>query len=390
MATRWHLITGEYPPQRGGVSDYTAILARGLADAGCEVHVWAPAAGDDTAADGRVQVHRLANGFGEAGLDALTAGLDQMAGPSTILVQYVPQAFGARGMNIRFCRWVQTHARKRQHDVRVMFHEPYYPFSLWPVRRNALALANRVMAVLLLSDIRVAYVSTDAWQRRLRRYAPRARRFVWLPIASSVPAATDSRRIAEWRTWLAPDAAMHVVGHFGTYGSLVTQLLVPALTRVLAERNGVRVCLIGPGGGAFADRLCGDHTAWRSRITATENLPADEVAACLRACDVVLQPYADGASGRRTTLMAALVNGVPVVTNRGPATEAEWTTSPMGVVFADRRPSDALGDAVGRLLDRPDDRRRVAAAGAELYARRFDIAHTIETLLAAKTRRAAE
>ena len=26
----WHLITGEYPPQRGGVSDYTATLARAL------------------------------------------------------------------------------------------------------------------------------------------------------------------------------------------------------------------------------------------------------------------------------------------------------------------------------------------------------------------------
>ena len=35
----WHLITGEYPPQPGGVSDYTRFLASGLADAGETVAV---------------------------------------------------------------------------------------------------------------------------------------------------------------------------------------------------------------------------------------------------------------------------------------------------------------------------------------------------------------
>ncbi len=27
----WHIVTGEYPPQPGGVSDYTEAVARGLA-----------------------------------------------------------------------------------------------------------------------------------------------------------------------------------------------------------------------------------------------------------------------------------------------------------------------------------------------------------------------
>ena len=377
---RWHLITGEYPPQTGGVSDYSAVLARALAAARCDVHVWAPEAEGSDAGGAGVHVHRLPGGFGEAGLRALTAGLAQFAGPNTILVQYVPQAFGARGMNVAFCRWVQHRARDHRDDVRVMFHEPYYPFTIWPLRRNVLALVNRVMAVLLLSDIRVAYVSTEAWQRRLRRYGPRARRFVWLPIASSVPRAADETRIADWRAWVAPTPETRVVGHFGTYGALVTRLLEPALARVLTQHREARVCLIGAGGDAFADRLCAEHADWRMRVTVTKTLSADEVAACLRACDVVLQPYADGASGRRTTLMAALVNGVPVVTNRGSATEPEWEASE-AVVFADRAQPESLGDAVVRLLDDPDRCRRVGAAGAALYARRFDIARSVEVLL---------
>jgi hypothetical protein len=41
-AIRWHMITGEYPPQAGGVSDYSRVVARGLAAAGDTVHVYAP------------------------------------------------------------------------------------------------------------------------------------------------------------------------------------------------------------------------------------------------------------------------------------------------------------------------------------------------------------
>ena len=33
----WYLLTGEYPPDGGGIADYTALLARALADAGVGV-----------------------------------------------------------------------------------------------------------------------------------------------------------------------------------------------------------------------------------------------------------------------------------------------------------------------------------------------------------------
>jgi hypothetical protein len=39
----WHVLTGEYPPREGGVSDYTQLVAHGLVAAGDAVDVWAPA-----------------------------------------------------------------------------------------------------------------------------------------------------------------------------------------------------------------------------------------------------------------------------------------------------------------------------------------------------------
>ena len=43
--TRWAILTGEYPPQAGGVSDYTRLVAEGLAAVGDEVAVYAPPQG---------------------------------------------------------------------------------------------------------------------------------------------------------------------------------------------------------------------------------------------------------------------------------------------------------------------------------------------------------
>src|SRR5260370_24556491 len=95
---RWAIRTGEYPPQPGGVSVYTRQAARGLAEAGDEVHVWAPASAGEAATDAGVQVHRLPDRFGSRGLRRLAAELNALPGDARILVQYVPQAFGWKAM----------------------------------------------------------------------------------------------------------------------------------------------------------------------------------------------------------------------------------------------------------------------------------------------------
>src|SRR5205085_12603024 len=62
--TEWHLITGEYPPQPGGVSDYTRWVASGLASAGDNVHVWCPPCQTSSVDDSQVIVHRELGSMG--------------------------------------------------------------------------------------------------------------------------------------------------------------------------------------------------------------------------------------------------------------------------------------------------------------------------------------
>jgi len=74
-------------------------------------------------------------------------------------------------------------------------------------------------------------------------------------------------------------------------------------------------------------RLTAQNPHLGIRIAATGELPAEQIPAHLRACDLLVQPFPDGVSSRRTSVMAGLANGVPVVTNLGLLSEPLWRKS---------------------------------------------------------------
>jgi len=371
----WHIITGEYPPRSGGIGEYTELLAHALAAEGPRVHVWAPA---DASSERRVEVHPAA--FDREGLRQLDSGLGRFPSPRTLLVQYAPQAFGRRGMNVRFCRWVLSRAR-RGDQVRVMFHEPFVRFSIARPQRNVLAAATRVMAGLLLRAASVAYVSTPAWERLLRPLAPRGLGPMrWLPIPSTVPRVSDPEGVAVLRARLGANRpGVHVVGHFGTYGGMIAPLLEPALLAVLAPPSTSVALLLGDGGPEFAERLRRVDPSLAGRVTAPGRLPREALSVHLQACDVAVQPYPDGVSARRTTAMAPLANGVPMVSNAGLFTEPQWEAA--GIPLAPLPDAAALAAEALNLLDDAPRRRRLSASGTAFYEREFSMRRTLDVLL---------
>src|SRR5262245_16602075 len=105
-SVQWHIITGEYPPQPGGVSDYTRLVAQTLAASGDEVHVWSPRAGAVTEKDANVVVHSDLGNIGFADLRRMNRMLDRFPAPRHLLVQWVPHAYGYRSINLLFCLWL--------------------------------------------------------------------------------------------------------------------------------------------------------------------------------------------------------------------------------------------------------------------------------------------
>lgn len=367
--TRWHLLAPEYPPDCGGVGDYTALVAAGLADAGDDVRVWYPAGPTRPAVqtiDPRLTVHRLPDRFGRASRRALAAALS--AEPGILLTQYVPGAFGARGLNLPFCRWLAG-MRRAGTDVRVMFHEPFFYFGLARPWRNVFAVVQRAMAATLLRASTRVYYPTETWPRLLARYGPQTHAVV-LPIPATIPADVGAEAIARAR---GRRRAGFVIGHFGTYGDHIGRQLDDILPALLRRLPASRVLLVGRGGEAFARRMPPDV---RDRVDATGPLTGPEAAAALRACDLLVQPYPDGVTTRRTSIMAALTTSVPAVTTAGPLTESVWAES-SAVALAPARDVPALVDIAAGLAADPAARAALGARGRDLYDARFALDFTI-------------
>ena len=374
-----HILTGEYPPQQGGVGDYCAQVAAGLAAEGRGVHVWCPGHDARSTEASGVEVHRVDRLFGPGGLGRLARALDRWPAPRSLLLQYAPNAFGVRGMNVPLCVWLLI--RSRRDDVRVMFHEPYFYFGWRRPSRNVLALVQRLMAILLLGASRRVYLSSASWERCLSPYMwLGGRQLMWLPVPSNVPRCADEAAIERCRRELTGGSRdIPLLGHFGTYDEHIRHLLEPCLAGVVTRQPRLRVVCLGRNGDAFAAGLQTRVPALRGRVVAPGGLPPDAVAARLAACDLVIQPFLDGVTTRRTSLMASLANGCPTVTTVGPLTEALWEDED-GVAMTPVGDTAALVELVAALLR--DDTRRAALgrAGRRLYERRFALRHTVRHL----------
>jgi glycosyltransferase involved in cell wall biosynthesis len=379
----WHLITAEYPPVPGGVGDYTHLVAGGLARAGGgPVHVWTglsrsgERSSRPTPEQPGVAVCRDAGRWSRSDLARLDAALDDTPGPRRLLVQYVPQAFGYRGMNLALPRWL---ARRRQtgDEVWVMFHEAYIPLR-WGDRPTwwLLSVGQQFMARALLAGCARAFVSMHALVGRLRRLAPRAVPIEWVPVPSGVPVRDDPHAAATVRRELAP-AGDVVIGCFGAFGASQRSLLARVLPPLLTPRGRVGL-LIGRNGPQLARELEAAHPGLAGRLRATGGLEAASVSQHLLACDVMIQPYDAGVVAKRTSLMACLAHGRAVVTHLGRDSEPLWAETD-GVALG---PDDGPGlvEAAEALIADPASRARLGRAARQLYDRRFALEYTIAAL----------
>lgn len=381
MTASWHLITGEYPPRSGGVADYTRVVAEALAGLGAEAHVWCPITDGAPPESPGVIVHREAKGWGRADRARIDEALDRAPSPRRLVVQYAPNAWGQRGANLGFCRWLNTRKNKGD-EVWAMVHEGFYIVHPGdPFKYRILAALHRVMMRDLINASSRVYYSMPFWDELLRPWepSPRGRPMSWLPVPSTIPVVDDPSGVRDARRRIDP-GGNSVIGHFGTFGRDFRTLLrrtLPPLLRGRADRSAL---LIGRNGEEFAEELVADIPDLAGKVTATGILPADALSRHIQACDVMLQPYEFGVSTRRTTIMAGLAHGRAIATTFGNVTEPVWPES--GAVAAvDVGDLDALPALVDRLLADAPGRERLGESGRSFYRGRFTPERIAETMI---------
>jgi glycosyltransferase involved in cell wall biosynthesis len=377
------LITGEYPPDQGGVGDFTRELGKGLAVLGHDVHVitskWQVASGKRPISNLQppVPVHREITGW-SWGCWKQIRQIVQRERIDVLNVQFQTAAYGMRPA----IHFIPRH--KDRPPVAVTFHDlkaPYLFPKAGPLRWKAVEMmaqrADGVIVTNVEDEVRVANRSTER-SRRSRK--SQTANLVRIPIGSNIapclPGAYD-RAIWRARWGIGPDDVL--LGYFGFLNERKGgEDLVETLAALVARGVSAHLLFVGgrvgssdPTNAAYAqkvDRLIAERGLSR-RVHHTEYVPAEEVSASLEAVDVCVMPYRDGVSLRHGSLHACLAHGRPVVTTR-PAVETPEFRDGENMLLAPAEDVAALADCVVRLASDADLRARLEK-GAVRLAKEF-------------------
>ncbi len=416
-------IAGEYPPQQGGLGDYTRELGRALIEAGHAVRVV-------TVADDGVGRHAEKALSPTTGAEASTPPTVMLSGAKHLLWERwqsrLLTAFGvtvdahvpwraapddvepAVGRVVRrwnWRAWPSVRAAVRDADI-VHLQYQTAAYAMHPVANALPWLLRRFdgrrgqAVVTTYHDTRILYLFPKAGRVRewvtdgpargsdaviatnaedAARLAKVARRLAVIPIGSNIAPTAGPEARAAWRAhWgIGPDTPLLV--YFGFVNRAKgADTLVRALAQVRGAGLPARLLMLGGQVGAsdptnqvyLAEvRALAHALGVADALIWTDFLPEAEVSAALVSADMATLPYRDGVSLQRGTLMAALAHGLPIVTTQPPVT----TPSPLPALVDDVNatlvpPDDAaaLARAICALWDDPARRARLGAAARQL------------------------
>jgi glycosyltransferase involved in cell wall biosynthesis len=278
-----------------------------------------------------------------------------------VLVNYNPFSWSRWGFAPRLASSLGR-ARRRGSRIYLVVHESYVPPLNW--RWTVMGAWQRRQLRMLHRAAHVVFTPVEPLAEELRRFDP-PRPVVHLPVGSNLPDMRDSRASERARLGIAEDEL--VIAAFGTGHPSRRTGDVAVAANVAADLDGnVVVMNLGAGSPPL-------HVVRKSvRVIEPGFLDAPSVARHLAAADLFVAPFVDGVSTRRTTLMAALQHGLPVIGTDGRLTDDvlhdarhALTLVPVG----DRR---RMAEAVRWLVRDPEERRARGAAGRDLYERLFD------------------
>lgn len=344
-------VTGEYPPMVGGVGRFTAELAGALQVQGAQSAVLT-----DKQVTAGTEAVRVLPGRGSWGWGILSdiPARAHAAGAEWVHVQYQTAAFGMHpAVNVLpyFLRRHGLRAAWTYHDLRV----PY----LFP--KAGARLRNLVTRLPLRAADAVVVTNQSDWES-VQGQVQRGQ-LHRIPIGSDIESRQFSaEERVQRRAAHGYGSAQLVLGYFGFLNASKGGLtLIETLAALAGEGLDARLLMIGERVGAS------DETNFRylqrveaaiaehgldSRVQWTGHQSDAEVAADFNAIDVLVMPYEDGMSMRRSTLTAALANGCAIVTTHPQDPTPELRADADLVLVPPRDPA-ATAAAVRRIAADP-------------------------------------
>jgi len=349
---RLAIVSPHYPPDRCGVGDYTARLARALTEAGHEVLVATARVAPLADAAPRVRISTRPYPWRPARLGSITDEIRDFR-PDAISVQYTPYLYAPHfyGIQPLLPAWIAWLRERTGAPVALTAHERHYPVGLTVDQLLVGGPQWAIFRALVLASDHV-FFTNECFRDDYQKLHPKRReRFSWLPVGANIEpdVAPDLATPRESATLL----------QFGSaHPTRLSEYCFRALQTVQAEIPDTRLLLVGVNDGPPGTEALGYLT------------PA-EVSGHLSRATLLLAPFLDGVSTRRGSVMAALAHGCPVLTTRGPFTDptARWE---LFCALVDVKDAAGFARTALELIRTPSRRHALAAEGLGAYQARFE------------------
>ncbi len=277
--------------------------------------------------------------------------------PLWVLLQYNPFSYGRWGIAPRLVRDVIVLRRRTGALFALTVHESWVGMNGW--RSTLMGAYQRVQLRSLLRMADAVIVTRVALADVLGKGT------VHVPVASNVTPISTTVRSARDRLGIADEL---VVALFGKgHPSRALDHAEAAIAALAAKRGPRRIRVLNLGVGAPALDVTPAVDVW-----APGALSADELSLHLWASDLFLLPLTDGVSTGRTTLMAALAHGLPVLGLRGPSTDTVLINHPEALTLTRVGDQRAFARAAVELAGDLGRLRATGEAARHLYTSHFD------------------
>ncbi|GAB4509458.1 MAG: glycosyltransferase family 4 protein [Anaerolineae bacterium] len=303
------LITGEYPPMQGGVGAYTRVLALTLATQGYDIALLSSTQSRTDLVDSHLDLtHTIARWNMPAlyairrwaeqkRLDVVSLQFETAAYAMSPWMHYLPDALG-------------------KIPVVTTFHDLLVPY-LFPKAGRL-----RDWIVMRLARASAGVIATNHEDMARLQELPNAH---LIPIGSNIltDVPTDYNRHS-YRQRAGVESGGYLLAYFGFINqSKGVETLLQALSKLRADDLPFHLVMIGgrtgasdPSNAAYAEKI--DTIIHNMRLDRyihwTGFVTDAEVSGFLRASDMVVLPFRDGASYRRGSLMAAIQHGCAIIT----------------------------------------------------------------------------
>ncbi len=277
--------------------------------------------------------------------------------PQWVLLQYNPFRFGRSGFAPSLMRDITRLRRHSDVPLAVMVHESWIEMA--NPKSTAIGLWQRAQLRAILRYADAVMTSTEALSREIGGGA------LHVPVPANITPIPTSCAAARERLGLARKLVVTLFGRANPSRALDH---AEAAVAALSEVHGPdRLAILNLGAGAPPLRVPPGVN-----VSSPGRQAPEELSLHLWASDIVLLPLIDGVSTRRSTLMAALAHGRPVLGLNGCNTDALLSQARNALALTPAGEPNAFARAAVELAGDPARLHELGGAGRRLYESRFD------------------